>query len=84
MVRADAAGWTMVIVSPVPSAVPMWAEQTTVLTPVVPEPFVTSASTAYELLLLSLQRTAPPAPGSVAKVTITLLPTATLCPLRRV
>src|SRR5437870_1636590 len=74
-----ARGWVTVIVLFVPRAVATVAEQTTVRTPDVPEPLVTSASTVYEFPLLSAHETAP-ADGSITKVTMRVWPTATLTP----
>src|SRR5437870_162213 len=69
-------GLVTVIVSWLPRAVLTRAEKTTVRTPEVPEPLVTSASRLYEFPPLSAHETAP-ADGSIANVTMTVSPTAT-------
>src|SRR6266404_327556 len=69
-------GLVTVIVSWLPRAVLTRAEKTTVRTPEVAEPLVTSASRLYEFPPLSAHETAP-ADGSIANVTMTVSPTAT-------
>src|SRR5882724_9445616 len=74
--RALTDGWVTVMLSPATSAVVTAAEKTTVRTPEVPDPFVTSASWLYAFPLASAQLTAPAA-GSIANVTMTVWPTGT-------
>jgi hypothetical protein len=73
--RAAADGCVTVMASPATSGVVSMLEHSTARTPVVVEPFVTSASTVYVLPFVSWQATAPPE-GSMAKVTIVVLPAA--------
>src|SRR5207249_2899844 len=66
-----------VMLSALDRAVVTRVEKTSVRTPVVPEPLVTSASLLYVFPWLSAHETVPEA-GSIATVTITPWPTATL------
>jgi len=65
-----------VIALPVVSAVVIVDEKTTTRTPLVPEPFVRSASRVYVFPFASAHVTTA-ADGSIATVTITVLPTGT-------
>jgi len=66
-----------VMLSALDRAVVTRVEKTSVRTPVVPEPLVTSASLLYVFPWLSAHETVPES-GSIATVTITPWPTATL------
>ena len=71
------AGDVATVIVPLANDVVIGAEKTSVLTPLVPDPLVLSASLVYVLPALSVTAM-PAAVGSTAMATNTVLPAATL------